>query len=293
MIGYQYITLDDQNGLPVALHQTATRRAQRASGLVGLPPVRTDVRVRPARHGSIDRSQWTDAQLVTIEGIVTATVPGGEDALEQLHELATPLLDTLEQGAALLKWQEGSSGRELQRSVKLAAFESPQVDAQTPLIPWQVQLLAEDPRAYSQTLSTVTSAPMGDDGGGATFPLTFPVTFNAAGGGIASFDNEGNRSTPPVFRLFGGLTDPRVRLMPDGPEIVVDGTINAGDWLTIDVANRSVVLNDDPNIRRLHLIDFAESTWFDLPRGEGTVRLLATTADADAEMTVEYRSAYA
>lgn len=293
MINVAYLTLDDKDGNPVQFHRTLRRSVHRASGLVGLPPVRSSTRPRPTRHGVIDQSKWVDGALVVLDGRVTAAEAGGHDAINELHQLMSPLMDTLEQGPSLLKWQEGTTGRELQRLVKLTGSPDAQLDATSPLIPYQVQLRSEDYRAYSQQLVSSASGLMSDTGGGWIFPDPFPVQFTAGGAGIASFQNDGNVSTPPVFRLYGQLVDPRVKLEPAGPELVFTGTVGPSDYLEVDVGGRSVTLNGDAAINRLHFVNFAASTWFDLPRGQGVVRLLATSATSNAHMTIEYRHAYA
>lgn len=294
MINVAYLTLDDRDGQPVQFHRTDRRRVRRASGLVGLPPVRSSVRPRPTRHGTIDRSRWVEGSLVVLEGFVTAAEPGGHDALNELRQLSAPLIDTLEHGPALLRWREGTTGQELQRAVKFAGGLDGQLDATVPTIPYQVQLRSEDYRAFSQTLQSATSAPLSDGGGGWVFPDPWPVVFTGGGGGgVVAWQNDGNVATPPVLKLYGGLTDPRVLLEPGGQEIVLVGEVGSDDYIEIDVAARTVTLNGDPAISRMHFVDFSATTWFELPSGQGTCRLLAAASSGAARLSVEYRAAFA
>ena len=72
--------------------------------------------------------------------------------------MVAPMLQTLDYAPALLKWTEGNTGLQLQRLVKLDSEIDPPIQGGASLFTFQVAFYAEDPRAYSQTPTTVTSS---------------------------------------------------------------------------------------------------------------------------------------
>ncbi len=286
---FSAITLNDASGSPVDFHQpTGKRRIHRAIGLSGIQSPRQVVRSRPTAHGQINDTRWTDGRLVVLEGRVHSTVSPA-DAFAEFRTLTTPMLQTLDEGAALLKWTE-ESGLALQASVKLYGEVEPPVEVGANLLAYQAQLLAEDPRAYSQTLNTATGGTISTAPGGWTWPRTMPITFSASAGGAVAVNNIGNRPTPPIFRVYGMCVNPQVLLVGSTSRIALTGTIAAGDYLEIDVAQRTIKVNGTSSV--LNFLDAANTTWFDLPRGASTIQLLAGTFDTVARCDVLYRSAY-
>ncbi len=284
------VTIDDATGSPVTLHETATRRLHSVSGLVAIPTPRASIRSRPTAHGVIDETHWTDGRLVALEGFIF-----GEDraaAIRELRLIEKPLLETLDNGPALLKWTEqGNGGLALQAAVKLASDVELVLEGGPPILRYQAQLLAQDPRAYSQTLTTATGGTIGTSPGGMTFPRTFPITFAASAGGTVAVSNEGNRPTPAMFRLYGGVTVAQILLVGTAKKIAISGTIAPGDYLEIDAQARTMMLNGTSSA--LHYLDPAATTWFELPVGTSTIQAFAFAFDAVARCDVLYRSAYA
>lgn len=286
---YSAITLDDATGTPVDFHQPAgARRVHRAVGLSGIQPPRQNVRLRPTGHGSINGTRWTEGRLIVIDGRIYSTVSAA-DALSEFRTLATPMLETLDEGAALLKWTE-RDGLALQAYVKLYGSVEPPVEVGPNLLVYQAQLLAEDPRAYSQTLSTSVGGVLSISAGGWVAPETPPIVFNVSAGGTTAVNNVGNRPTAPIFRVYGLAVNPRILLVGTDLEISLTGTVSAGDYLEIDVAARTITVNGtSPALNFLNAVD---TTWFELPRGTNTIQLLAETFDAVTRVDVLYRAAY-
>ncbi len=169
----------------------------------------------------------------------------------------------------------------------------PLYDAQNPAsVTYQVQLFAADPRAYDQSPSTATGAALAASTGGLILPFSFPVTFGGdPAGGLASGTNAGNRPTPPTLRLYGQMTNPVIGLVGTGSAIVVTGSIDAGDYLDIDVGAKTVLLNGATDERSL--IDFSLSTWYELPTGDWSCQVYADSFDGSARLDVLWRNAYA
>lgn len=286
---FSAISIDDRTGTPVDF-LTATAGVYRATGLTGIQTPRQLIRPRPTAHGAINGTRWTEGRLINLEGRVYSTVSPA-NAFAQFRALTTPILETLDYGPALLKWTEsGSGGLALQAYVKLYGELEPPVEVGPNLLAYQAQLFAEDPRAYSQTLSTSTGGTLSTSSGGFTLPRTIPVTFAASTGGTTAVNNAGNRPTPPVFRVYGYCVNPQIILVGTTSRIALTGTISAGDYLEIDVSQRTITINGTSPA--LQFLDAANSSWFELPRGTSTIQLIAGTFDTVARVDVLYRAAY-
>lgn len=286
---YSAITLNNAAGTPVAFHQDdGKRRIFRAVGLSGIQTPRQLVRPRPTAHGAINGTRWTDGRLIILDGRIQGAL-NTADAFAEFRTLTTPMLETLDVGAALLKWTE-RGGLSLQATVKLFGAVEPPAEVGPNVLVYQAQFLAEDPRAYSQTLSTSTGGTLSTSPGGLKFPETMPVTFASSSGGTVATNNTGNRPTPPVFRIYGRATNAQILLVGTTKRIALTGTINAGDYLEIDVQHRTITINGTSPA--LHYLDAATTTWFELPVGTSTMQLLASDFDTVARCDVLYRSAF-
>lgn len=284
---YNSISLDDATGSAVLLHRTTRRVIQRTEGLTGLAGPRQAIRDRPQAHGAINDSRWQSGQTMVLEGILKDSSSALLEA--EWDAIAGAAYDTLT-APTLLKW-ETETGRQLQRLAKLNGDFLPALDASKPNIwNYQLQLLAEDPRAYSQTLTTAIGSALSSSGGGMIFPELIPVLFSPTTAGAVAVNNIGTRPTPPTFRVYGQVDDAQIVLSGTNYRISLIGSIPAGSYLDIDVQARTLKMNGITPYQSL--LDSANTTWFDLPRGTSTIQMVAGSFDAVARCDVIYRSAY-
>lgn len=289
------VTLDDSTGTPIVLHSddaNSKRNLTSALGLRGIANLRTTERVRPQAHGGLNQTRYEDGRTITLVGEIISQI-SIEDCLNEFDLVAAPLMQTLDNGPALIKWTEGATGNLLQREVSLYGDLLPPFQEGAATLTYQAILFSEDPRAYSQTLTTETSTPLADLGGGLVLDAPFPWTFSTSGGGTVSVTNHGNRDTPATFTIHGTCTNPQIVLLGDTVEqrIVINGAVDVGAALVIDVADRTVKLGDGTN--RMNFYDSADSSWFSLPSGQSNLQLVASYFDSECRLDVSYRDAYA
>jgi hypothetical protein len=287
------LTLDDNTASAVALLSTASpykRNIMTASGLYGLGTLRDSKRVRPQAHGGISETRYQDGQTISLDGEISSAVSMA-DAYNEWRTVMSPMLQTLDSGAALLKWSE-VGGLALQRLVKLDSFSDPVLQEAAAVLHYQVQFFAEDPRAYSQTLTTVTGTALSAAAGGMVMPFTFPFKFSVSGGGTASFTNTGNRPTPPIFRAYGRAVNANIVNLSTGKRIALIGTVNSGDYLELDASKRTIKLNG--LTLQMNFFDAANSSWEEVPPGATyNYQLVASDFDGSARLDVLGRAAYA
>lgn len=265
----------------------AMRQVANADGLYGWPSPRSATRPRTERHGSYDRSRWLPEKIVSLDGEVWDASIGA--AFASFDTILTALYETLK-APGTLRWRRAGAGLALQAAVKLAGDITPPLAEGAALLKWQAQLRQADPRAYAQTLQTIVGADLAAAGGGLLFPFRFPIAFTPSGGGSAVVTNGGIADTPPIIRLYGPLTSPRVLLVTTGEQVLLTGDIAAGDFVELDHQAATVRLNG--NTLRMGLLDSANSTFFDVPPGAHTIRVLASVYAPGGHGEILLRDAY-
>ncbi len=293
------VTLQNAAGVPVSLHTdtpATTTLLKTATGLVGIGTPRLSQRVRPQAHGAINETVWEDGRTVTLEGEVWSTAGSGqiEAALAAFRAITLPMMQTLDVGPALLQWTEGAAGNQLQMLVKLNAPVEPVLQEAMGIVAYHAEFYAEDPRAYTQAQTTVTSTALSVASGGLIMPFTLPFVFSGSAGGTLSVVNAGNRDTPLVFKINGACTNPRI-VAGDGSgrQLVLVGSIADGQYVQVDTQARSVTLNGSASQPLYNFVNSAASQWFNAPAmATTTYRLVADSWDASASLSCLYRSAY-
>jgi hypothetical protein len=282
------ITLSTATG-NVTLHSTAAGSSAvvtRAEGLQGVPPVRNLLTQRSQASGAFVRTKYTDSRTITLEGeVVGSTIEGAFDSFDTL---AAAMYDSITTERTL-KWTRDASGEQLQAGVRLSDFQPLTLTDGAAWIKYQATFTCPDPRVYSQTLTTGTGAALSAAAGGKTYTYTYTRGYNPSSGGDVSYTNSGSVPTPPIIRIYGYCSSPQV-VLTDDTRLIFTGEVADGDYLEIDAAARTVKLNGTTS--RLNLLDVANSAFFALPVGTGTVQMVASNFNANARADLIYRSAW-
>ncbi|MFC8429921.1 phage distal tail protein [Streptomyces sp. NPDC057253] len=280
-----------QNGMSATLG-AVTLGAVDASGvdwrLMGLegwdsPDSRSEFTDREADHGAWASPVYLSSRPITLSGTILAPSQALlEAAMEQLRA-AAGLTDTL-----LTVWETTPKQAIVRRSGKPLVQYLTDTKAS-----YSVLVTAPDPRRYSTTQSTGTTA-LPSTTGGLTFPVTFPVTFSAtAVAGSITAVNAGNVDTRPVLTITGPVVAPSVSaLYPDGTvrQLTYSLDLASGDVLTIDTDARTVLLNGSVSRRRFLTVP---SGWPTIPAGSTvTYQFQSSTYNATPRLTATWRSAW-
>ena len=280
------LALEGSDGQYVPLQLPGRRHVKTAEGLVGIM-ARERVRVRPGRHGIINTTKYRDSQPVVIDGELFGDT--ADDAWAEYNAVAAACAAAVDTDRGL-RWTGGQLLGLVEQRSRVVELSPPIVVAED-VIRYRLTIRPADPRSFAQDIVIVPGPTVEGATGGKSYPYTYPRQYALAGSSDALFTVEGTDTTPPVLRVYGLCSDPRIILLSTSEEIRINGTVDADTYLDIDVDAREVRLED--GTVRNDLFDFELSTWFELPPGPQTVRLLASSTDENAHIEARYFPAYA
>lgn len=130
-------------------------------------------------------------------------------------------------------------------------------------------LVAADPRIYSSTLHSLTINP---------------------GAGYSTVTNQGDFTSPASLKINGPGTNPT--LTANGWPLVFQGlTLSAGEFITVDLMQRTVVKNDGTN--QYGKVNFLSSAWWLLASGDNSVKIdWASGSTGASTLVVTWRDAW-
>lgn len=257
---------------------------------IGSPDPRPVVDVRPEDHGTVDGTRWYGPRVYDLAGRII-----GSDLADMWASL-----DDLKGALALgsdvtLRFRRSGLAFLERATVRVAgAVDVPLVPAlgAAPMIRFAVALEAPDPRIYTDTESTGSYDPTDAGTGGLTFPLTFPLEFDAsAGAGTLQVQNEGTIGAPVVLTVTGPVTNPILDNETAGLSIYTrELELAAGETVELDTRTRTLLLNG--TTARPDLVDVSLTDWWTLRPGVNQLRLRGSGMSAGStELAVTYRSA--
>lgn len=131
--------------------------------------------------------------------------------------------------------------------------------------PFLIELVAADPRFYSQTLHDT----------------------EVADGDTETVNNAGNEITGPILKLSGAGTYWTVSNLTTGESFTLDFEITGGGYVEIDTENKTVLFNGTTS----KFSDFA-GDFFNLNPGNNSIKLEVVGGDVTSLLNVYHRDAY-
>lgn len=127
---------------------------------------------------------------------------------------------------------------------------------------------------------------------GFSFPFTFPLSFEGSVAAGTAVVSAGDASTFPVIRLHGPMTNVRIENLTTDQVLTFPGSIDAGTFLEVVSATRTITLGGDPAEGRYGDLDRSASSWWPLAPGTNLIRLRASTWAGTARAELTWRDAY-
>lgn len=260
--------------------------------------IREQRQPRAAQNGERALDLYYGGRTLQIEGFVQGS--SWQDLQQRKRDLAAVLLPTqsekvlklpnpLEAYTSAASYADQMAGYERMSARVLAPVEFGDVLGGLGQS-FVVSLRASDPRRYGDVLNASVTSDL-TTAGGLAFPLSFPISFNPSGlGGYVSVTNSGTVSTPGVMRVQGPVTNPAIYAQTVDALIAFDGlTLASGDWIDIDLLERTVTFTDGSS--RYRYLDDDLSSWFLIPPGVSEYRIGGSVVASPASLTISYRNA--
>jgi len=272
--GVPTLHLDADNGFSV-------RRVD-----LGFPSPRTVVDSRPLANGTDDRTQFFGERVVSLDLLARGE---RQQKIDQLSPFLVP------SARSYLYFQVGAFERRilLRGRSRQAIYNVP--GKQEMLVQWDApDGTAETAQANEVIVpASVQAAP------GFTFDISFDLTFPAASpAGRTNVFTVGNAQCFPVIQLWGPCTFPRIDNLQDRnvfgvpKQLAFDVTLGAGQYLEVDLRERTVLLNGNPAESRYSTLDFTVSDWWTLAPGDNFVKYFPDSFSGNARAVVTYRCTF-
>lgn len=271
------------------IHSNSARLDYTVNDHSGLdsPDIRLSSYNRPGEHGAIVSNQLYGGRTITIQG----RIAGSDMAtyMQNRRNLSNTLriikdANTVSQ-PILLKFQTTD---DLMLQTSIYASKKFDLKEKSPVFcEFYLELFAADPNLYDQSLQVATVTP--PSGGGAVYPVIYPVTYSAKTGGSAVINNAGDTNTYPLLTFTGPLTSPYIVNTTTGETFKVNATLNSGDVLVCDMANKTMLLNTSTNAMNYFDID---NIWLSIQPGNNNFTFGTSLSSDTGNVQVSFRSAY-
>lgn len=286
------ITRDGQHELNGLLMGPDTSYRVMDYGAWGTPPYRNSDTPRPQEHGQFATGpDLMDARPVPYEIMVRRS--GGATPAEILDDLHTlgEAWAPVDDGLVDLVWQdEGTKYRMRGRPRGIEPPESIKAK-QVGHLKVRARFVAHEAYIYGGGEQTGSTGLGSRSGGLDISGHDFPHAFGTAEPGSVKGTNDGSVAAPWTSRITagaGGLINPRVTLQETDEWFEMSITLAEGEFLDIDVLDRSVLLAGTAS--RTGKVRRPGSTWFKLPPGDVTLLFSGSGAGT---FEPSWRSAYA
>jgi hypothetical protein len=252
------------------------------TGWDDLPDVIDMSQARVRGHGDHVGDLYSQARIVLVSGTIADRA--ARDTLAQALLAGGPLSSDVEDLTV------DTFGRALTAGARLIRRSLPVGDDYpSGSIPFALQWRCPDPLRYGDPQTAATGLPAA--GGGLTYPLTYPLSYGAAGQlGQVTLTNGGTADATITFTVTGPLPA-GFQLSAGADRITYPVPVPAGQVLTVDTGAGSVLVEGTSD-RRASL---TSAGWLTVPAG-GTLTVqftsLGGTYDPAATLTASWRAAH-
>lgn len=263
---------------------------RRATLDLGNPDIRATVADHPDGDGTDDNTEHLGARAVSLEAMIVP--PDGQsrqDIVDRLGEFLAPHL------RPWLYFALDSGVGERRIRLRSDSWSAPITRPQSRSL--RVAWRGPDGIIEDAAEDVIVVSPSTGASSGRTYPMTTPRTYPAgAVAGVVKATILGRYRAWPIVRMYGPSTDPVADNVTLGRKVEFSAnggvTVPAGQYLEVNMAERTARMNGDPADSRVDKIDWTTSDWWWLERSTTQLRYDPDDFDPPAVMEVRYRPAY-
>lgn len=242
---------------------------------------------KPSAHGAVIANALYGERVVVISvqiiGTSEADYAAKHQALTSECDLSSSILKTIT--------IEDTSGNEYQITGVIELYQDENSNSKRAFGQSIITVACPDFEISSTDLS-VQSIYLQDTSGGVAVPLVaLPFSFGASSGGEATIVNDGTVPSYPVIRLYGPLVNPTIFNQETGETMKYNATINLGEWIEIDMKNKTAVNQSGAN--KLGSLSNTLREFWALQPGSNVIQFYDEGAyNTDAYCLVSWRDTY-
>lgn len=259
------------------------------NGVTGLERagIRESADTLPESDGGVHGAFLSDRLSWTLQGIVPPDGPVGALSWVARQDRLMRASDAMRADGEL-RWTPSGYGQAVR--VRFRAQQPTRLAGRRPKT-FLVAGVCEDPavEAYLENVRTIIPT-----GGGTGFasPLKSLLTSSPAAPAGAIVTNNGRSPSWPLIRVYGPCSSITVRNATLGLDLVLNYSLNAGEYLELESnpRRRSVRLMGTAN--RYSALDWSRSFWWPLLAGDNDVRIGMGTFSAGAQVEIRYRDTW-
>lgn len=245
----------------------------------GVPAVDTAMVKRPRANGALLGEATLDARPIVLTGKIIAPTVSAQAALRTELFAQFTLTDTT------LTVVEGGEPRYLTVRRSPAEVLLRHLSGHGNNVEWSVQLIAADPRKTGDPLTGSTGLP--SSSGGLTFPITFPIIFDATSvSGRVTLTNDGTAAGKVTLRITGGtsgLVGPQVTHVTSGRAITFATSLTIPEGVYVDVDMDAHTILEMGTASRTGWV--TDRGWSAFEPGGNEWQFSATSGDGTLEVT--------
>jgi len=261
---------------------------------MGWPAVLEAMTSSPGQDGEDDSTEHFGARSVALSlQIMDGTIGQRADVLKRLTPFMHP------KRRPVLRYIDDKGGANLGvREVTLSPRQLSAPRAGEVISEVQAQFVAPSGVAYDTSPVEFALSPLSAPAGGIGFPLGFSIGWPASVSSVPFTVPVWGDASPRVTALvYGPCTVPKLTATQNGEtwtvlEALTGVTINAGDFLAIDIQQHTVLLNGSVGASRFEWINHATSTWRLPMPGLVTLAFTCATSSAPCQLAVSARGSY-
>ena len=257
------------------------------------PLIRLTKYDKPGEHGSIIQTQFYGGRPIILTGRVSGATPTQYlQNRRKLTNLQSIILDSLNNAQPVLLSFTTLDNLALQCYV-YASDPIQIVDKSLNHGNFTIKLFAPDPNLYDQSLQLSTiSMPAG---GGATYPVIYPITYAPVTGGNVTVTNSGNSYMSPLVTFNGPLTTPFINNLTTGQVFKINVALIAGDTMVVDMASKTMLLNGNNGLQYFD----SNNSWISLagisianPSGQNIISLGSSLSSDSGNVVIASRNSW-
>lgn len=242
---------------------------------------------RAGEHGAIVSNTFVGSRRVTLEGVIYAATQ--------------VLLETRRrQVIAAFSQQKDSYGIPIARVLKVTTMDDLTVKTnvylQQPIkmvrdnlnsARFMIDLYSPDFDLQNDILNISTlNVP---SGGGAVYPIIYPIIYAASTGGTGLLVNSGDAPHYPIIYLNGPLDNPIISNQTTGRYLELTASIASGEQVVINMKNRTIIKS--PSTSYISTLTSPSKFWW-LDPGNNTVSFVTSNTSNTGNCQIHYRDSF-